>query len=129
MIKKDFILKWTKERREAFEKIKESIEEAPTLQCPNLDNEFILYAFAFNHSIATVLTQKNEEGEEFLVSFMSIGLQGAKLKYPTIDKQALAVFKVVKHLCPYLLRSHTKINVPHSAVRTLLILKEPGDRR
>ena len=68
-----------------------------------------------------MLTQKNEEGEEFLVSFMSIGLQGVELKYPTIDKQAFAVFKVVKHFCLYLLRSHTKIIVPHSAVRELFI--------
>lgn len=29
--------------------------------------------FSSDHSIATVLTQKNEEGEEFPVSFISIG--------------------------------------------------------
>ena len=74
MIKKHFNFKWTKERREAFDKIKESIEEDPTLRSPNFDNEFILYTFDSDHSIAAVLTQKNEEGEEFPVSFMSIGL-------------------------------------------------------
>jgi hypothetical protein len=42
MITKDFNLKWTKERRETFEKIKEAIAEAPTLWSPNFDNEFIL---------------------------------------------------------------------------------------
>ena len=31
MIKKDFNFKWTKERKKAFEKIKEAIAEAPTL--------------------------------------------------------------------------------------------------
>ena len=60
---------------------------------------------------------------------MRIGLQGVELKYPTIDKQAFVVFKVVKHFRLYLLRSHTKIIVPHSAVRALLIQKEPRDRR
>ena len=60
MIKKDFNFKWTKERREAFEKIKVAIEEAPTLWSLNFDNEFILYTFASNHSITTVLTQKKE---------------------------------------------------------------------
>ena len=88
---------------------------------PNFDNEFILYTFASDHSIVVVLTQKNEEGEEFLVSFMSTGLQGAKLKYLTIDKQAFVVFKAVKHFHLYLLRSHTKIIVPHLEVRALLI--------
>ena len=65
VIKKYFNFKWKKERREAFDKIKEALVEAPTLQSPNFDNECILYTFASDHSIATVLTQKNEEIENF----------------------------------------------------------------
>ena len=84
------------------------------MRSPNFDKEFILYTFASNHSIAVVLAQKNEVKEEFLVSFMGIGLEGVELNYPAIDKQAFAVFKVVKHFQPCLLRSHTKIIVPHS---------------
>ena len=56
MIKKYSNFKWTKERREAFDKIKEAIVEAPTLRSPNFDNKFILYTFASDHSIAAVLT-------------------------------------------------------------------------
>ena len=130
MITKYFNFKWTKERMEAFENIKQAIAEAPTLRSPNFDNEFnILYTFSFDHSIALMLTQKNGEGEEFWVSFMSTGLQGAKLKYLTIEKQAFVVFKVVKHFHPYLLRSHTKFIIPHSTVSTLLIQKELGDQQ
>ena len=88
MIKKDFNFIWIKERKEAFEKIKEPIAEDPTLRSPNFDNEFILYTFSFDHSISAMLTQKNEDGEEFTISFMSTGLQGVELKYPSIDKQA-----------------------------------------
>ena len=60
MIKKDSNFKWTKERKEAFDKIKEFIVEVPTLRSPNSDKEFILYTYIFNHSIAAMLTQKNE---------------------------------------------------------------------
>ena len=127
MIKKYFNLIWTKERRDAFGNIKEAIAEAPTLWRSNIDNKFILYTFPFDHSIVVVLTQKNEEGEEFPVSFMSTYLPGDEQKYLAINKQAFAVFKVVNHLRPYLLRSHTKIIVPHSSVKALLIQKEPGD--
>jgi hypothetical protein len=56
MIKKYFNFKWTKERREAFDKIKEAIAKAPTLQSLDFNNEFILYTFASNHSIVVVLT-------------------------------------------------------------------------
>ena len=94
MIKKDSNFKLSKERKEAFDKIKETIVEAPTLRSPNFDNEFILYTFASDHSIAAVLAQKNEDGEEFPVSFMSIGLQGAELKYLATDKQAFVVSKL-----------------------------------
>ena len=56
MIKKDTNFKWTKERKEAFDKIKESIAKAPTLRNPNFDKKFILYTFSFNHLIMVVLT-------------------------------------------------------------------------
>ena len=56
MIKKDSNFKWTKEIREAFDKIKEAIAEAPTLSSLNFDNDLILYTFAFDHSIVVVLT-------------------------------------------------------------------------
>ena len=94
----------------------------------NFDNEFILYTFASDHSIASVLKKKNEEGEGFPVSFMSTSLQGVELKYLAIDEQAFVVFKAVNHFRMYLLRCHTKIIVPHSTVRALLIQKELGDR-
>ena len=55
MIKKDSNFKWTKERTEAFDKIKETIVEDSTLWSPNFDKEFVLYTFAFNHSIGVVL--------------------------------------------------------------------------
>ena len=74
-----------------------SIVQALTLQSPNDNNEFILYTFASDHLIMVVLTQKSEVGEEFPIYFMSIGIQGAELSYPSIDKQAFVVFKVVKH--------------------------------
>ena len=45
MTKKDTNFKWTKERKEAFDKIKEAITEAPTLRSTNFDKEFILYTF------------------------------------------------------------------------------------
>ena len=96
MIKKDTNFKRKKERKEAFDKIKESIAEDPTLWSPIFNKEFIQYTFAYDHSIAVVLTQRNEVKEEFPVSFMSKGLQGAELNYPTINNQSFAVFKVVK---------------------------------
>ena len=56
MIKKDTNFKWTKQRKEAFDKIKESIAEALAFRSPNFDKESILYTFTSYHSNAVVLT-------------------------------------------------------------------------
>ena len=63
-----------------------------------------------------MLTQKEEGGDEFPISFMSNGLQGVELNYPAIDKQAYAVFKAIKQFRPYILKNRTKLVVPHIAV-------------
>jgi hypothetical protein len=129
MLKKDVDYKWTKERNDAFRKNKEVIVKASTLQSPNFEKDFILFTFSFDHSIVVVLTQEDEVGEEFSVSFMSTGLQGVELNYPAIDKQDFVVFKVVKHFLLYILKFHTKVISPHPSVRSLLIQKEPEDKR
>ena len=98
MIRKDENYKWNKERKEAFANIKEEIVEAPTLQRLDFDKEFILYRFSSNHSIAAILTQKDEAGDYLLISFMIMELQGAKLNYRAIYKQGFVVLKSVKHL-------------------------------
>jgi hypothetical protein len=60
---------------------------------------------------------------------MSTNLQGSKLNYPTIDKQAYAVYKVVKHFRSYILNNHTKVIVPHPTVQSLFTQQEIGERR
>ena len=129
MIKEDENYKWTKERKEAFAKIKEEIVEAPTLRSHDFDKDFILYTFASDHSITIMITHKDEVGDDFPISFMSMVLKGVELNYPAIDKEAFAVFKSVKHFKPYLLRSHTKVIIPHLIVQFFLIKKELRDKR
>ena len=46
-----------------------------------------------------------------------------------MEKQAYAVFKSLKHFRPFLLKTHTKIIVPCSTVRQLLIQREVGEKR
>ena len=60
--------------------------------------------------------QKEEGGDEYPISFMSTGMQGAELNYPAVDKKSYAVFKAVKQFRPYILKNHTKVIVPHLVV-------------
>ena len=123
MVKQSVQFKWTDSKKDAFKNIKTSLAHAPSLKSPNSEKDFILYTFASDDSLAMVITQKEEQGDEYPISFMSIGLQGAELNYPTVDKQDYAVFKAVKQFRPYILKNHTKVIVPHPEVRSLFIQK------
>ena len=115
--------------KNAFSKIKTAVVHAPSLKSPDFEKDFILYTFASYDSLASMLIQKEDGGEEFPISFMSTGLQGAELNYSVVDKQAYAVFKVVKQFRPYILKNQTKVIVPRPAVRSLFVQKELGERR
>ena len=93
MVKQSVQFKWTDVEKNAFSKIKTSIAHAPSLKSTNFEKDCILYTFASDDSLAAVLTQKEDGGDEYSISFMSTGLQGAKLNYPAIDKPSLFSFQ------------------------------------
>eukprot|EP00253_Pinus_taeda_P006285 PITA_06285 len=129
MIKKNLVFKWGFPEKEAFELIKQSIINAPALNTPNFSNHFTLYTIASDSSYAAVLTQINGHNLEAPISFYSSNLQGAELNYSEVEKQTFAVYKVVKHYRPFPLKAHTKVIVPFSSVRQLLIQRELGEKR
>ena len=94
MINQSVQFKWTDTEKGDFNNIKEAIAHAPPLKIPNFEKDFILYTFSSDNSLATVLTQKEERGDEYPISFMSTRSQGAELNYHANGKHA--VFKVVK---------------------------------
>jgi hypothetical protein len=96
MIKKDVQFKWTPLEKEVFKNIKASIATAPSLRSPYFSKDFLLYTFTSDHSLAAVLMQKEEQGDEYPVAFMSIGLQGVELNYPPVDKKDFVVHKSIK---------------------------------
>ena len=77
MMNKYVVYKWSDEAKKAFQQSKEAITKAPALVSPDFDKEFLLYTFSFDVSYATILTQKNDEGNEVPISYMSSNLQGA----------------------------------------------------
>jgi hypothetical protein len=96
MILKDVEFKWDDEQKNAFSDIKTAISQAPVLRSPDFNKDFFLYTFASYQLLATVLTKKDDDNNEALVSFMSTNLQGDELNYRAIAKQAYAVYKVIR---------------------------------
>ena len=109
-----------------FDELKNPLEKSLSLINPYCGTYFILYNFAFNTSYTTILIQNNEEGDEIPISFMRSNIQGVELKYLDVEKQGFTGLKEVKHFRPYLLKSKTKVIIPHPIVRILIFLKKWG---
>jgi len=65
----------TKEK-ESFIKNNKEIAKCPTLMSPYFCKDFRIHPFSSEICFAVVLTKKNDEGNKFMVSFMSYGIQG-----------------------------------------------------
>jgi len=61
----------------------------------------MIFSFTSEDTIASVLLQKNKDGYEQPIAFMSRVLQNSKLKYNTMEKQAYALVSSLNDLGGY----------------------------
>jgi len=74
MLKKDTKIKWDIEYKQSFEQVKHALTQALVLISPYFTKYFYLSSFAFEHAIAAILLQKNNEGYEQPIAFFSKAL-------------------------------------------------------
>jgi hypothetical protein len=129
MIKKDIEVKWTNEAKDSFERIKNFIGEAPVLASLDYLKEFFIFSFAFEHTIAAILLQKNDEGFEQPIAFFSKILRDVELKYDILEKQAYAMVKSLKAFITYVLHSKIISYVPTNYVKDILVQPYSDGRR
>eukprot|EP00253_Pinus_taeda_P009551 PITA_09551 len=128
MLKKDNDVKWTEEVVKSFNLIKVVLSSTPTLISPDYTQDFILFPFASEHTLAAVLMQKRD-GVERPIAFFSRIIRDGAMNCNIIDKQALALIKALKDFRVYILNSHVLAYVPNAAVKDVLVQTEPEGRR
>ena len=128
MLKKDSVVKWTEEAVKSFNLVKLTLSSAPVLISPNYTQDFILFSFASEHTMAVVLMQKRDQHEK-PIAFFSRTIRDAALKYNIIEKKALALVKALKYFRVYILHSHILAYVPNAAVKDVLVKTDPEGRR
>jgi hypothetical protein len=120
LLKKDACFEWESEGRMSFEHIKEAITVAPVLMNPNFSRDFIIFYFASKDTIAGILLQKNDQGDEQPIAFMNKNLRDSELNYTITKKQAYALVKSLKHFQTYVGYNKIKAFVPYLAVKDVL---------
>jgi RNase H-like domain found in reverse transcriptase/Reverse transcriptase (RNA-dependent DNA polymerase) len=129
LLQKDTPLEWTKERNTAFEILKKKLIEAPILQFPNFEKEFILCTDASGKGIGAVLAQLNDERKEIVIAYASKTMNKAEQNYPITEQECLAIIWGVQHFHKFLIGRKFTIVTDHSALKTLKTAKVPKGRR
>ena len=70
-MKKGISFVWDKACQKAFENIKEYLIRPPVLVAPISEKSFLLYVRAIDHSLGALLAQKNDEGHEHAIYYLS----------------------------------------------------------
>ena len=112
--------------KQAFHNIKDVIANSPVLCDPNCSHDFITYCYASEHTLLAILMQRNDEGVQAPIAFMSVPLKNHKLKYSQIEKHAFAMVKALKNIWFYILHSHYVVYIPDAAVKGVLTQQAVG---
>ena len=96
---------WDDPASRAFKEVKEAIAKAPTLFHPDFKKYFIMYCYASDHTMSSILLQKNEKGEEMPFSFTSVPLKKHEFNYSLAEKKYFFVVKVIKYCWYYIFHS------------------------
>jgi ribonuclease HI len=129
MLRKGNEVKWTIEPRESFVQIKKALTEAPVLISPDYSKDFLIFSFASCDTVAAVLLQKNDQGQEQPIAFYSRALRDAELRYEIMEKQAYALVKALKAFRVYVLHSKIIAYVPSASVKDILIQPDMDGKR
>lgn len=71
IMKKGVTIEWSPECEVAFRRLKEYLTQPPVLMAPVPERDLILYTRAPNHSMGSLLAQKNDDGQEVTLCYVS----------------------------------------------------------
>lgn len=111
LTKKGVDFRWTPERQQAFDKIKNLILSEPVLAMFDPEREIELETDASDFALGAQIGQRDEQGKLHPIAFYSHKLHGPEERYPIYDKEFLAIVNAFKEFRHYLMGSKHKIKV------------------
>ncbi|KAF2288781.1 hypothetical protein GH714_013267 [Hevea brasiliensis] len=106
---------WTVEAATSFDALKTALSQAPVLQLPNFDDEFIVECDASGVGIGAVLQQSSHP-----IPFFSRKLADQHHKLAAYESELIGLAKAVVHWRPYLWGRQFLIRTDHYSLKYLL---------
>lgn len=83
LLKKEQKFEWNETHQEAFEQPEKLFDKNVALKFPNLSKPYILITYASYYAVAGMLSQRNDNDEEKIITFTSRVLKNSEINYFT----------------------------------------------
>ena len=119
---------WTEECSKAFQRLKEHLCREPILKAPDFSKKFILQTDACDNGLGAVLSQKDEDGIDHPIVYISRKLLPRESNYAVIEKECLAIKWAIDTLKVYLLGTHFILQTDHNPLKWLARMRNQNGR-
>ena len=96
LTKKNVRFEWKEPQQTAFEQLKQALVSDHVMAHPRTDQPYFLYTDACDYAIGGILCQKDDDGVERPVVYLSKQLSDTQRRWATIEKEAYAVVYALK---------------------------------
>ena len=121
LIKKGVRWHWTAEHQSCFDLVKKAVVQSIGFFDMSWDTE--VHVDASPVGAAGILCQKNKDGAQKVIKYISRSFTDTERRYSQIEKEALAFVWALERLEPYLIGQHFTVFTDNKAVE--LIFKNP----
>ena len=131
LLRKNCSFKWGEEQQFSFDTLKTALINAPILKFPDYNKQFIIRTDACAEGIGGALLQKDEDGVEHPIHYISRTLTKAERNYSTTDLEGTAVYYCADKFKPYISGNlfETLLYTDHKPLVGLFKNKEPNNMR
>jgi hypothetical protein len=119
LLKKGSKWEWTEEHEKSFNDTKELFINSVVISHPDFTKRMFLQTDSSDHGLGAVLSQRNETGEERVISLISRTLRSPEFLYSTTEKEMLAIVWALQKLREFLLGREFTIITDHKSLTFL----------
>jgi hypothetical protein len=124
LLRKNESFNWGSEQARSFDTLRSRLSSAPLLRYPDFSKTFFVKTDFSQIAIGAVLTQFDDNGNEYPVAFLSRRCQGKESTYSARGGEAVALWYSIKRWRPFLEGVHFKVVSDHLS---LAFLRRPQE--